>query len=182
MKYKIQKTQKIEDGRLNMEWVYSKFKIQPSIFNQKGFTLLELLIVIGILAIISVAGVASYRSFGVNVKIDGVVKVMASDLRQAQANAMIGKNGFKWGVHIVNSANDYYEIFSTPDVYANASTTVDATTTLPLGITFSDPVSSASKDIIFSKISGTTTATSTTLVSENLTKIINISAIGTIDN
>jgi prepilin-type N-terminal cleavage/methylation domain-containing protein len=146
----------------------------------QGFSLLELLIVVGIVAVISVAGVASYRSFGKNVQIGGIARTMIADIRQAQANAMIGKNGYKWGVHIVNSNDDYYEIFSTPDVYANASTTVMSTTTLSSGISFSDPASGNSKDIIFSKISGTTTATSTTLISENLIKTINISAIGTI--
>lgn len=158
----------------------SKFYILNS--SKKGFTLLELLIVIAILSLLSVAGVASYRSFGKNIQVGGITRTMAADIRQAQAKAMVGEGGFKWGVHFVNSANDYYEIFSTPDVYSNGSRITISTTTLPSSIIFSDPSSGNTKDVIFNKISGTiTTATSTTLVSENLTKTINISAIGTID-
>lgn len=147
---------------------------------KKGFTLLELLIVIAILGILSVAGAESYRSFGKNIQINSITRTMSADLRQAQAKAMVGESGLKWGVHLVNSNDDYYEIFSTSDTYANASSTGRATTTLPKNISFSDPSSGNTKDIIFSKISGTTTATSTSIISENITKTINISAIGTI--
>lgn len=152
-----------------------------SIFSLKGFTLLELLLVVAIIAILSVAGAASYRSFGVSTRLNGTMRTLAADIRQAQANAMIGKSNLKWGVHFVNSTNDYYLIFSTPDVYSNGATIIISTTTLPTGISFSDPISNASKDVIFNKISGTTTATTTTLVTESLSKTISISAIGTID-
>lgn len=151
-------------------------------FSYKGFTLLELILVIAILAILTVAGVSSYRSFGNDVQIKGIAQILSGDLRQAQSNSMIGVGGFKWGIHFVNGTNDYYQLFSTPDVYSNIATVIVSTTTLPSNMSFSDPISGNTKDVIFSKISGATSATSTTIVMGNLSKTISISNIGTIDN
>ncbi|MCX6756710.1 MAG: prepilin-type N-terminal cleavage/methylation domain-containing protein [Candidatus Nomurabacteria bacterium] len=177
---------RIENRILNKEFgiwnrIHSIFYIPSSTFHIKGFTLLELLLVIAILAVLSVAGAASYRSFGTNTKLNSVTRTLAAEIKQAQSNAMIGKNNLKWGVHFVNSTNDYYLIFSTPDFFSNVATVIISTTTLPTGISFSDPISNASKDVIFNKISGNTIATTTTLVTESLSKTISISAIGTID-
>ena len=147
-------------------------------FFKRAFTLLELILVIGIITILSVAGVGSYRGFGKSSQIKSSAQIITEDLKYAQSKAMIGSGGYKWGIHFVNSGTqNYYETFSTQTTYANGTTT--ATTTLSDKIIFSDP-SGASKDIIFSKISGNTTATSVSITSEGLTKTINVSAIGTV--
>lgn len=146
----------------------------------RGFTLLELLIVIAIVGILAVGGVASYRNFGKDTELVSVADILRGDLKHMQSKAMIGEGGTKWGVHLVSGATSYYELFSTPTTYADGSMTVAATTTLAKGITFSDPASGFSKDIIFAKISGATTATTTTLVSEGLSKTITVTSIGTI--
>ncbi len=157
----------------------SKFKIPY--FPQRGFTILELLIVIAIVAVIAVAGVGSYRNFGKSVQLSSTAHVIAADLRHVQAKAMIGDVGVKWGVRFVNGTpDDYYELFSTPTTYADARKNVTATTTLSKGISFSDPAEGSSKDIIFNKISGTTTAATVVIVSEGGFATTTISAIGTI--
>ena len=148
----------------------------------RGFSLLELLIVIAIISILAVAGAGSYRGFGKSVQLTSATQTIAADLRQTQAKSMVGESGLFWGVHFVSGTNNYYQIFSTPTNYANASTSIVSTTTLPLSITFSDPTGGATRDIIFSKISGLTTATSVSVVSEGVTKTITITSIGTIDN
>jgi len=148
----------------------------------KGFTLLEVLLTMAILVILGVAGVSGYRTYGKNVEVASLSQSISAELRLMQAKSMAGDSGLKWGVHFVNDTDrDYYELFSTPTTYASASTTVSATTTLSRGVTFSDPTVGQSKDIIFDKISGGTTATSVTILSEGVTKIIQVSAIGTIE-
>ncbi|MBI5077804.1 MAG: prepilin-type N-terminal cleavage/methylation domain-containing protein [Candidatus Yonathbacteria bacterium] len=146
--------------------------------HQNGFSLLELLIVVAIMALLAAAGAGFYRGFMKNVEIQSASKMIASDLRQMRAKSMIGESGYKWGVRFVKNAsgNDYYTLFSTDGT--NSTTT--ATTTLSSGITFIDPVSGY-KDVIFSKISGTISAATTTIITaEGKTATTTISTIGTI--
>lgn len=147
-----------------------------------GFTLLEVLIVMGIVAILAAAGSGFYANYNKNVEIKSLSQTIIFDLKQAQAKSMDGVGGFKWGVHFVNppSSPDYYEIFSTPTDYSDGAKVIDTTKYLSSGIVFSDPVTNSTKDIIFNKISGGTTASSVSLLSQNTMKIIYISSIGNI--
>lgn len=139
-------------------------------------SLLEVLIVIAIIAVIVAAGSGFYRNFGKNVELTSTAQMIATDLRQMQGKAMVGEGGYKWGVHFINSTNDYYELFSTDGV--NSTTT--ATSTLSKSITFSDPNESTTKDVLFNKISGTTTATTVIIASEGATQTITVSDVGAI--
>lgn len=145
---------------------------------QKGFSLLELLIVISIMVVLLAAGSGFYRGFGKNVELSSTSQNIAADLRQMQSKAMIGDSGYKWGVRFVKNASggDYYLLFSTDGT--NSTTT--ATTTLSSGITFSDPASGF-KDVVFGKITGTTTAaTTTSIILEGIVATTTISALGAI--
>lgn len=148
----------------------------------RGFSLLELLIVMAITVILAAAGSGMYRSFGKSVELSSTSQEMAASLRHMQSKAMTGEGGFKWGVHFVNTTtDDYYVLFSTSGTtFADGTTVSVATTTLSKTITFSDPSSGTSKDIIFNKISGTTTAATVVIGSEGLTQTVNVSSIGTI--
>lgn len=142
----------------------------------RGFSLLELLIVIGIMAVLLVAGGGMYRNFGKSVELSATSQTIAADLRQMQSKAMVGEGGYKWGVHFVKDAEgDYYTLFSTDGT--NSTTT--ATTTLSSGITFADPASGY-KDIIFNKITGNTTATTTSIALEGIVATTTVSSIGTV--
>lgn len=146
----------------------------------RGFSLLELIIVIAIIAILGTAGVGYYRGFVKSVELQSVSKTLASDLHLVRSKAMIGEEGMKWGMHLVNTSGSeqYYELFSTPTNYAGG--TVIATTTFSVGLVFSDPSAGASKDIIFTKISGTTTPATIVILSEGQSATTTVTSIGTI--
>lgn len=148
---------------------------------QKGFSLLEILIVVAILAVLARTGVGYYRNAVRSISTDTFTEQLIFDSKQMRSKAMAGEGSLRWGVHLVNGASDYYELFSTPTNYAGANTTATTTVYLPSGIFFSDPLSGTNKDIIFTGISGTTTATTTIITNnEGRTKTINIGSQGTI--
>ncbi len=149
----------------------------------RGFSLLEIIIVMGIMVIIAGIGSGFYANYNKNVEIKAVAETLLFDLKQTQSKSMIGENdstgaNVKWGIHFVNGATDYYEIFSTPTDYANAGKIVTITKYLPNGITFSDPATT--EDIIFNRISGRTTAATIVINFLTTAKTFTISTLGNI--
>ena len=147
---------------------------------KKGFTLLEVLIVLAIVVLLSSIGTGFYLNYGKNVELNSLAQTIASNLKQAQAKAMTGAGGFKWGAHFVNGATNYYEIFSTPTDYSDAGKVIISTNYLGSGAVFTDPAPSSTKDIIFNKISGGTSASSVTIKSYNITLSVSVSGVGNI--
>ena len=142
-----------------------------------GFSLLELLLGLAILGLLAVFALGSYRNYAKGVELDFAAKNIAYDLRNARAKAMAGEGRFNWGIHFVNSASDYYEIFSSLTNYADGSKVIQSTNYLPTTITFSFPASSSTFDVIFSKIFATTTTSTISIVSEDITKNISVSSL-----
>ena len=145
----------------------------------KAFTLIEVLLVVGIIAIISVAGSSFYNNYNKSIEIKTTAKIISTDLRQMQSKSMNGENGLKWGIHFVNSDQNYYELFSTTDSY-EVGKTIITTNYLPNGISFYEPGTSSSKDIIFNKIVGNTNPSTVSIVSNGVTQNIEIAGIGTV--
>lgn len=106
---------------------------------RSGFTLLEVILVVGIIAIVGVAGLAFYRNFAKGNALEMAAKTIISDLVNARAKAMAGEDGVKWGIHFVNGVDDYYELFSTPSDYSSPSKQIVETKYLPGQIVFTNP-------------------------------------------
>lgn len=147
---------------------------------RRGFSLLELLLVVAILSILGVSGFSYYGNVAKDIGVTTVAHTLSSELRDARARAMGGESQKKWGVHAVNGASDYFEVFSTPTNYADGGTVVERTQYLFSGVAFSDPSESTSKDIIFTGISGTTTASSVTFTSQTQNITVSVTALGLI--
>lgn len=128
--------------------------------SQNGFTILELVISIAIIAIISAAVGMELITFQRIASLDAAAKDIVSELRSVQNKALSGEDGNSdgtgdsWGVRFSNSASDTYAEF-----YGSSfnSANVTATTTLSSSVVFTNPASSATKDIVFTKITGTST-------------------------
>lgn len=145
----------------------------------RGISLLEILIVVAIIALLGAAGAGVFRNTVKGIELEETARTLIADLKDVRAKALSGEDDLRWGIHAVNDTNDYYELFSTPTNYADAAKTVSVTTTFSGGTSFSDPVS-GSKDIIFSKGGGTTTASSLAVTAEGRTITITITAQGAV--
>jgi len=143
--------------------------------NKKGITLIETLLVIGVLAILAVTGSSIYRNYSKNVELEANASAIISDLKSVQSKSMNGEEGLKWGIRFVNGTDDYYEIFSTATDYSGAL--VKRKAYLTDIITFSSPTD----DIIFDKIRGTVDAQKQVVLTfEGTNKTITVTTLGTI--
>jgi len=149
--------------------------------SKEGFTLLEVVLVVAILAIISAAGIGFYRNFAKGTEFSNARAGIVANLVRTRSRAMAGESGLNWGVHFVNSSTQqYYETFSTPTTYTDVSMTVDATSYLPGTVVFVTPSSNSSSAILFSRVTGAANSSSIVISFEGRQQTVNVSAIGTV--
>lgn len=123
------------------------------VLGRNGFTLIEVLISIGVLAILS-SGVYFLGSGFLEKRVlDDNVSGIVATLRNAQTRATAGENDSNWGVHFNNNgaSQQFYELYYGP---AYASGTVFSTTYLSSRVQFVDPVAASSVDIMFLESTG----------------------------
>ena len=117
-------------------------------YNQSGFTMIELMISLAIMALLAVLVIPSFTSLRSNVALGNASRELQSALRVAQNRAMVAQNGTDHGVHL---ESNYYVLFggswSTPN-YTNV-------VNLPAGIVISG---AAGQTVTFDRLSGLPTA------------------------
>jgi type II secretory pathway pseudopilin PulG len=121
---------------------------------RKGFTLVELILVLGIMIAVAAVVFANLAGRRSDVDITSATQQVATLLRQAQSDAVEQESGAAWGVRFSNATNTvpFYALFS--GSYSTA--TVAGYYPLPSTVAYqtSTLASGATLDIIFSPISG----------------------------
>ena len=117
----------------------------------RAFTLLELLIVIGITTVLSGVGVSYYASQRRTNLLDATARDITGYLRYVQRKSIAQQEGKQWGVHFENpsSGKDFYALYT-----GTSYSTPIETHYLPAGIEFQKPTSGNSIDISFAKLTG----------------------------
>jgi len=112
-----------------------------SLKDQRGFSLQELLIVMGITAVLATIGIPSYLSTRHRYTIDGETEKLIAHIREGVDRARSRQGGSAWGFGFNNGAQDWYELLeggvsgtSTNRVYLNSGVEFTSTTT---SVTFS---------------------------------------------
>lgn len=148
---------------------------------KKGFTLVELMLVMGITLLIASIGAVNFFSTSNQTNVGSSKDVLVADLRSAQAKAMLGTavSGtapVSWGVKFLAGS---YVVFSGNTYIAGASN--NYVVTLPTGITLTTTFPSG--QVLFSHNSGEVTAynqaTDTiTLTAGSSSKTIELNQLG----
>lgn len=137
----------------------------------KGFTLIEMLMSVGILATLAALSLPVYQSFYNRNELDLTAQNLASALRRAQTYARGSLGDSQWGVSIQSGAITLYKGAS----FAGRDTAYDEVST----IATSTNVSGLS-DILFAKLSGAPAATGSVTFTNtnNETRTVTINAEG----
>ncbi len=140
---------------------------------QKGFTILEIVIVVAMFAIIAIITMPVILSYFNVQNVDDAAATMIVTLRQARTQAMYQKNDSAFGVKFTTSS---YTLFQGSS-YESRTLSEDLTTTLPVSITVS-----GLSDVVFTKRTGIPSTTGTiTIQSGDSTRSIQINSQGLIE-
>lgn len=131
----------------------------------RGFTLMEMIIVLAVIALMTAAITPFYRTFYLGQQLDSTTDELVSNLRRAQTKAIISEEDARWGIRW---GTGVYIIFNENDP------SLDEEVDYPDNITIQAP-----GDIIFDQLTGTTSTTGE--ITLNQTEIINLNAQGRIN-
>ena len=136
-----------------------------------GFSLIEVLLSVGIISILAGLSLPVYMSFQNRNDLDIAATSLASALRRAQVYTRGGHGDSQWGVSVQSGQITLFKGSS----YVSRDTSYDEINTMPTSITLS-----GDGEVVFTKLTGTPdSATSTTLTSiNNDTRTVAINAKG----
>lgn len=139
-----------------------------------GFTLLEMLLSVSILALLAVIATPVYQSFQVRNDLEIAKNVAIESLRRAQTLSQSGVGDSAWGVYF--SSGDI-TIFKGP-TFATRSLGFDELFDVPASIS-----GSGLSEVVFSKLEGLPSATGTITLTSNTneTRNITINTKGMVD-
>jgi len=136
-----------------------KLNNRPSAPKGAGFTLIEILLTLAIVAILAGLSLPIYFQLKPKNDLDTVALYVVSSLRRAQTLAMSGEHDYSWGVTLETSNVTLYAI----DTNGNRVTEYDETDAVPDTITYTGLTT-----ITFKKLTGEpTTAGSIFLTNPN---------------
>jgi prepilin-type N-terminal cleavage/methylation domain-containing protein len=126
---------------------------------EHGFTLIEMLLSVGIIALLAGMSLPLYQSFDTRNELDISTQSLASALRRAQVYARGANDDSQWGVHIQSGTITLFKgaVWASRDVAYDEVTSVSPSTAV-----------SGLGEVLFAKLSGAPNTTgSVTLTNVN---------------
>lgn len=142
--------------------------------DNKGFTLIEILLVVALIALVSSIGIPVSQHFNVGNDLIVARNTIVQTLRRAQLLSQAVDSDMGWGVHIEN----HNIVLFAGDNYSSRNIAFDEEFEISRSITFS-----GENEIIFNKFSGNPQTTEDIILTSNtnVSKIITINEKGTIE-
>ena len=125
---------------------------------QPGFSLIEVLIVIGLIGFLVALAIPFYQGFQVSSELDNTVHSLVQTLRFAQAEAMASEGYQPWGVHFEGKR---FVLFRGGEYQPKDPTNEE--TAMPGVLS----IFSEYKDVIFDRVTGATTMAGKITISSN---------------
>lgn len=140
----------------------------------RGFTLIELMLSIAVIAIITGMSAPVYQSFQVRNDLDIAAVTATQYLRRATVLSQAVDGNINWGVKVQSGDITIFKGTS----YASRDSTYDEVSEVPTSIT-----PSGVSEVVFTKLTGLpeTTGTITFTSNANETRIITLNAKGSVD-
>ena len=144
---------------------------------KKGFTMIELLIVIGVTIIVLTAALPIYSNLQISAQLNETSSQIAQTIRSARGRASSGYNNSAHGVKFLENS---YVIYEGPN-YALRTTENDRE--IPLDSPISISTDLTDDEIYFSKRLGVPSESGTITITHDVdgTRTVSISAIGIVD-
>ena len=143
--------------------------------NQRGFTLVEMLLSVSIIALLVGVSAPVYNSFATRNDLDVTIMGLETALRRAQTYARAVEGDSQWGVAVITGKVVLFK----GATYATRDTNFDESTTVSGGIT-----TSGLSEVVFAKMTGTPSATGTatlTSSSTNDSRTVTLNAKGMVE-
>lgn len=157
----------------------SKVKFQRLNVKREGFTLIEMLLVIGIATVLGIIGTANFLGLRDVKALDSNTQRIVEDLRTVSGNSLSGLEDSTWGIRFTNSDAQYYEVWRGADYASGVKT---KRSVLSAKVFFVDPASGQFKDVVFARGTGLPNATLTLIISNGASqKTITMNTNGRID-
>jgi len=131
----------------------SNFKFQIS--NCKSFTLVELLVIIGILVILTAVAVPAFRFFEKESDLNNSAEEIINNLRLAQNKTLASEKASQWGVYFSTSTDPHQYILFQGSNYQSRATSSDEVHKLTKRIEIYE-INLAGQEVVFNRITGTT--------------------------
>jgi prepilin-type N-terminal cleavage/methylation domain-containing protein len=130
--------------------------------NRRGFTLIEILVVMSIAAIVYAFGFAIYKSWNEQVILTNKVDELKSALVRTQQLAMTAADNSNWGLHVATTSYTMFPgSFYDENRSGNQTWLLDGVAILNPDNTFFNGVSGYGPNVVFVKFTGQTNNTGT---------------------
>lgn len=148
--------------------------------NTKGFTLIEIIIVVVIFGFLLAASIVFFQSFQTTYQLNASVEELSQNLRRAQNLARTSQDDSKYGIYLNAGTGESYVLFK-GNTYSVRDQDFDEVYDLSPVLTLNYSLG-GSNQIIFSKLRGLPGVTGTITItnSNNESKIIEINEQGRI--
>lgn len=147
----------------------------------RGVSLVEVLIVIGILAIIAALTFETYISVNANKALDFDAQRIIAELSQARSLTLGSKNGTEWGIHVASTSVTLFE----GDAYIEGASGNMVSSLNPVVRISNISLYGGGADIVFKRLTGNTNVTGTILLSNvassSVSRVITIYGSGVAD-